>query len=65
MSAYALTPRAQADIFESWCYIAANSEAAADRVEQAIFESLRKLRKPPGADIPVPISHHIRCSSGH
>lgn len=37
MSAYALTPLAKADIFDIWSYIAADSEGAADRVEQAIY----------------------------
>jgi len=39
MSAYVLTPRAKADIFEIWSYIAADSESAADRVEQAIYNA--------------------------
>jgi len=39
MSAYVLTPRAQTDIFRIWAYIAKDSEAAADRVEQAIYEA--------------------------
>ncbi len=37
MSGYALTPLAKADIFDIWSYIAADSETAADRVEQAIY----------------------------
>jgi plasmid stabilization system protein ParE len=39
MSGYALTPLAQADIFEIWSFIAADSESAADRVEAAIFDA--------------------------
>jgi plasmid stabilization system protein ParE len=39
MSVYALTPLAKADIFEIWCYIAADSTDAADRVEQAIYDA--------------------------
>jgi antitoxin ParD1/3/4 len=39
MSAYALTPLAKADIFDIWSYIASRSEAAADRVEQAIYDA--------------------------
>ena len=39
MSAYALTPLAKADVFEIWSYIASDSEDAANRVEQAIFEA--------------------------
>lgn len=41
MSAYILTPLAKADIFDIWSYIADNSETAADRVEQAIFDATR------------------------
>lgn len=40
MSAYALTPLARSDVFEIWAYIARDSEEAADRVEQAIYEAL-------------------------
>jgi plasmid stabilization system protein ParE len=44
-SAYFLTPLAKADIFDIWAYIAENSETAAERVEQAIYDvSLRPLR---------------------
>jgi plasmid stabilization system protein ParE len=39
MSAYALTPLAKADIFDTWSYIAEDSEDAADRVEQAIYDA--------------------------
>ena len=39
MSAYALTPLAKADIFEIWSYIAEDSENAANRVEQAIYDA--------------------------
>jgi plasmid stabilization system protein ParE len=39
MSAYVFTPRAKADIFEIWSYIADHSEDAADRVERAIFDA--------------------------
>ena len=48
MSAYALTPLAQADIFEIWCYIATESEAAADRVEQAVFDACAQVARAPG-----------------
>jgi plasmid stabilization system protein ParE len=41
MSVYALTPPAKADIFDIWCYIADDSEAAADRVEQAMLKAGR------------------------
>jgi len=36
---YVLTPLARADIFDIWSYIADNSEDAANRVEQAIYEA--------------------------
>ena len=39
MSDYALTPLAKADIFDIWAYIAEDSEAAAARVEEAIFDA--------------------------
>ena len=39
MSTYALTPLAKADIFKIWSYIAEESENAADRVEQAIYDA--------------------------
>ncbi len=39
MSGYALTPRAKADIFDIWSYIATDSKNAADRVEQAIYDA--------------------------
>jgi plasmid stabilization system protein ParE len=39
MKTYLLTPRAKADIFEIWSYIARDSESAADRVEQAVYEA--------------------------
>lgn len=39
MSAYALTPLAKADIFHIWSYIAEDSEPAAERVEQAIYNA--------------------------
>lgn len=43
MSRYVLTPMANSDIFEIWSYIAENSEAAADRVEQAIYDACEFL----------------------
>ena len=39
MRGYSLTPLAKADIFRIWCYIASDSEIAADRVEQAIYDA--------------------------
>ncbi|HTW68084.1 MAG TPA: type II toxin-antitoxin system RelE/ParE family toxin [Bryobacteraceae bacterium] len=47
MSAYVLTPLAKADIFDIWAYIAENSETAADRVEQAIYEACALLAEGP------------------
>jgi len=43
MGHYALTTLANADIFEIWSYIAEDSEAAADRVEQAIYDACALL----------------------
>ena len=39
MSGYALTSLAKADIFDIWSYIAEDSEDAAERVEQAIYDA--------------------------
>jgi plasmid stabilization system protein ParE len=47
MSAYVLTPVAKADIFDIWAYIAENSENAADRVEQAIYDACAFLAEGP------------------
>ncbi len=47
MSGYALTPLAKADIFEIWCYIADDSEDAADRVEQAIYDACAIISEAP------------------
>jgi antitoxin ParD1/3/4 len=47
MSAYVLTPLAKADIFDIWAYIAGNSETAADRVEQAIYDACASLAEGP------------------
>ena len=48
MSAYALTPPlAKADIFEIWCYIADDSKAAADRVEQGIYDACAQAAHAP------------------
>jgi plasmid stabilization system protein ParE len=48
MSVYALTPLAKADIFDIWCYIANESEDAADRVEQAIYDACVFVAETPG-----------------
>jgi plasmid stabilization system protein ParE len=47
MSEYALTPLAKADIFDIWSYIAADSEAAANRVEQAIYDACAFVAEAP------------------
>jgi plasmid stabilization system protein ParE len=47
MSVYVLTPLAKADIFEIWFYIAENSEAAADRVERAIYDACAFVAEAP------------------
>jgi plasmid stabilization system protein ParE len=47
MKAYALTPLAKADIFDIWSYIAEDSEAAADRVEQAIYDACAFVAEAP------------------
>jgi plasmid stabilization system protein ParE len=47
MSAYVLTPLAKADIFDIWSFIAEDSEQAADRVEQAIFEACTFIAQDP------------------
>jgi plasmid stabilization system protein ParE len=47
MSVYALTPLAKADIFDIWCYIADDSEDAADRVEQAIYDACALVAEAP------------------
>jgi plasmid stabilization system protein ParE len=47
MSIYALAPLAKADIFDIWCYIAEDSEDAANRVEQAIYEACAFVAEAP------------------
>jgi plasmid stabilization system protein ParE len=47
MSVYALTPLAKADIFDIWCYIADDSQDAADRVEQAIYDACALVAEAP------------------
>jgi plasmid stabilization system protein ParE len=44
---YVLTPLAKADIFDIWSYIAADSEDAADRVEQAIYDACAFVAEAP------------------
>ncbi len=47
MSGYLLTPRAKADIFDIWSYIANESEDTADRIEQAIFDACAFVAEAP------------------
>ena len=47
MSVYALTPLAKADIFDIWCYIADDSEDAADRLERAIYDACAFVAEAP------------------
>jgi hypothetical protein len=60
MSAYVLA----ADIFDIWAYLAENSESAADRVEQAIYDAARFSRKARCAAIPGPTSRRVHFISG-
>jgi plasmid stabilization system protein ParE len=53
MRAYALTPLAIADIFDIWSYIAQDSEEAAGRVEQAIYDACAFVAE-------VPLRGHTR-----
>jgi plasmid stabilization system protein ParE len=39
MSAFTLTPLAEADLFDIWSYIAEDNEDAANRVERAIYDA--------------------------
>jgi plasmid stabilization system protein ParE len=47
MSVYALTPLAKADIFDIWSYIAEDSEEAAGRVEQSIYDDCAFVAEAP------------------
>ena len=47
MSGYALTPLAKADIFDIWSYIANDSEDAADRLEQGIYDACAFVAEAP------------------
>ena len=49
MSGYRLTPSAENDLFEIWCYIARDSTEAANRVEEAIHDACRLLARSPQA----------------
>ena len=47
MTRYHLTPQALDDLFDIWSYIAQDSPAAADRVEQAIYLACERLAESP------------------
>jgi len=47
MTDYQLTPQALDDLFDIWSYIAQDSPAAADRVEEAIYLACERLAKSP------------------
>ena len=47
MSVFVLTPLATADIFGIWSYIAASSEDAANRVEEAIYQACAFVAEAP------------------
>lgn len=47
MSRYQFTPQALDDLFEIWSYIAQDNPAAADRVEEAIYQACELLAKSP------------------
>jgi antitoxin ParD1/3/4 len=47
MSRYALTALAKADVFDIWSHIAKDNSAAADRVEQAIYDACSFLAQAP------------------
>jgi len=55
MSDYVLTPFAKADIFAIWSYIAEDREDAADRLEQAIYDTCEMAAR-------TPLSGHFRPS---
>jgi plasmid stabilization system protein ParE len=47
MTHYQLTPQALDDLFDIWSYIAQDSPAAADRVEEAIYLACERLAESP------------------
>ncbi len=64
MSGYALTPLAKADIFDVWTYIAEDSETAADRVEQAIYDACAFVAEAPMRVHTRPDLTTLTCVSG-
>ena len=53
MSRYRLTPKATADLRSIWAYIAADNVEAADRVEEAIYDTCAFLAGMPGTPLKV------------
>jgi plasmid stabilization system protein ParE len=49
VSGYRLTPSAENDLFEIWCYIARDSIDSANRVEEAIYDACTLLARSPHA----------------
>jgi toxin ParE1/3/4 len=47
MTRYQLTPQALDDLFDIWSYIAQDSPAAADRVEETIYLACERLGESP------------------
>lgn len=64
MSEYALTPLAKTDIFDIWSYIAEDSENAADRVEQAIYDACTFVAEAPMRGHSRPDLTNRFCASG-
>jgi plasmid stabilization system protein ParE len=64
MSTYALTSLAKADIFDIWLYIATDSEDAANRVEEAIYDACMFVAEAPCAATCGPTSQVVRSVSG-
>jgi plasmid stabilization system protein ParE len=64
MSVYALMPLAKADIFDIWSHIAGDSEDAANRVEQAIYDACAFVAEALCAAVPAPTSQPARFVSG-
>jgi plasmid stabilization system protein ParE len=48
MKSYRLTPAAENDIFEVWCFIAKDNSAQADQLESDIFAACQKIADNPG-----------------
>ena len=64
MSGYALTRLAKADIFDIWCFIAEDSEEAANRRSRPSTRLAHLLRRLRCAAIPAPTLPTAHCVSG-